>query len=477
MKDAQVPDAVAEFSNLSLGDARLDSRLDAIVNALQARPDAGFPQAMGDDAATEAFYRFLANPKVSAGPLLQSHTDETWERAAAHDVVFAVHDSSLFQFRGDELRDGTFRTSVETSGFLGHVCLAVAGDGSRLPLGVLGMLPVVRPDHGAPYEGPGLVYENEARRWQDLVAIVEDEARPEPHVVHVMDREGDAYELLDLMALLEADFVVRLAQNRRVLTRDGTCRLSDILPDTDLKLTRSVQLSRRRSRNQPPRLKKTHPARDERMAHLEVRVLSTWFVRPDGVDAVCDEIPVNIVHVVEPDPPVGEEPVSWLLATPLSVDTPDDVAAIVDAYRARWLIEEFFKALKTGCAYEKRQLESLDTLLVAFSLLAPVAWRLLALRWMSRNEQDRPASDLFTEDELAVLRHLDGSRRKRLPRNPTIRQAMFAVARLGGFLQSNKQPGWQTLGRGLMRLDDLTRGFSFARRVAEASVIPEDSEM
>lgn len=473
----QVPDAVVEFSSVFLGDARLDRRLGQVVGALQDRPDAGFPQAMGDDASTEAFYRFLANPKVSAAALLQGHTDETWARAVDCEVVFAVHDTSLFQFQGDEVREGTFRTAKGKCGFLGHVCLAVAGDGSRLPLGVVGMLPVVRPEQGAPVEGPGLVYENESQRWHDLIAIIDDEAPQEPHVVHVLDREGDAYELLDLLTVLDADYVVRLAHDRRVLTRDGRRRLSDILPDATTRLTRSVQLSRRTGRKRPPATRKIHPARDERTAHLEVRALQTWLVRPDGADATCDEIPVNIVHVVEPDPPPGEAPVSWLLATPLCVETAEDVAAIVDAYRARWLIEEFFKALKTGCAYEKRQLESLDNLLIAFSLLTPIAWRLLALRWMARNERDRPATDIFTAEELALLRHVDGSRRKRLPATPTIRQAMFAVARLGGFLQSNKEPGWQTLGRGLMRLCDLSRGLALARQMAQLADGRDGSEM
>jgi hypothetical protein len=41
------------------------------------------------------------------------------------------------------------------------------------------------------------------------------------------------------------------------------------------------------------------------------------------------------------------------------IATEQQVAAVVDAYRQRWLIEEFFKALKTGCQYQQLQLESL----------------------------------------------------------------------------------------------------------------------
>jgi hypothetical protein len=467
MRGEQGPGVAGEFSEVRLGDERLDRRLSVIAAKLEARPDAGFPQAMGDDAATEAFYRFISNERVTWDRLLDGHLVRTHRRAAAYSRIYAVHDSSLFQFEGDCLREGLFRTAKGKCGFLGHACIAVAADGSRRPLGMLGMIPVVRPAHGAPEDGPGKVYDNEAHRWHDLVVIVDDEVPPEVELVHVMDREGDAYEMFDMFDMLGAHFVVRLTHDRRVLTPEGYQRLSELLPDAVTKLERSVPLSRRSNRGRPPATRKTHPGRDERIAHLEVRVLQTAFVQPDGADAHAKQLTVNVVHVVEPNPPAGEEPVSWLLATTLPIDTEQEVAEVVDAYRARWLIEEFFKALKTGCAYEKRQLESFDTLLVAFSLLAPVAWRLLALRWMSRHEPERPATDLFTETEIALLVHLDNKRRKRLPANPTVQQAMFAIARLGGFLQSNKNPGWQVLGRGLIRFNDLYRGFAMARRLGD----------
>jgi hypothetical protein len=154
------------------------------------------------------------------------------------------------------------------------------------------------------------------------------------------------------------------------------------------------------------------------------------------------------VHVVEPDPPSDEVRVEWILATRYFVDTPEQVAAVVDAYRARWLIEEWFKSLKTGCAYQKRQLGSLDTVLTAFSLLAPIATRLLSIRWFTRNEPDRPAITVIDHAELECLRLIEKRRRRPLPKQPTVHDVLFVIARMGGFLKQNKSPGWQTLGRG-----------------------------
>ena len=113
---------------------------------------------------------------------------------------------------------------------------------------------------------------------------------------------------------------------------------------------------------------------------------------------------VNVVYVWEVDAPSGEEPVEWRLITREPIETVTDVLRIVDIYRTRWLIEEFFKALKTGCAYEKRQLESLQTLLVALALLAPVAWQLLLLRHLPHTAPESPATAVLTVRRIDVLR-------------------------------------------------------------------------
>lgn len=84
----------------------------------------------------------------------------------------------------------------------------------------------------------------------------------------------------------------------------------------------------------------------------------------------------------EPNPPEGEEPVVWRLVTTELIDTEEEVAAVVDAYRMRWLVEEFFKALKTGCRYQEHQLESAKTLLVLLAIETAVSWRMLLVRWL-----------------------------------------------------------------------------------------------
>lgn len=324
----------------------------------------------------------------------------------------------------------------------------VSADGARQPLGVVGMLPVVRLSVEQSKDSPGLTYENERQRWPDLVGIVEDEKPTDVDITHVMDSEGDAYDLLEFMVSQKFDYVVRLCKERRLLTHDGEVGLlKPSLKDATIQLTRSVTLSARKSKKAPSKSSRT-AERDERSATLDIRTTTANILRPEGSKDYLSALHLHIVHVIEPNPPKGEVPVEWILATSHPIDTPEQAAAVVDAYRARWLIEEWFKSLKSGCAYQKRQLGSLDTLLTAFSLLAPIATRLLSIRWFARNEPDRPATDIITTAELECLRLIQTRRKRPLPKQPTVHDVLFAVARMGGFLKQNKSPGWQTLGRG-----------------------------
>ena len=136
---------------------------------------------------------------------------------------------------------------------------------------------------------------------------------------------------------------------------------------------------------------------------------------------------------------------------------------MVDAYRCRWTIEEFFKALKTGCAFEKRQLESAHALSNALAVFAPVAWRLLLLRTLARHTE-APATAALNPNQIECLRAFMLERHgRKLPGVLTARDAMLAIAKMGGHITNNGDPGWIVLGRGFDRLLDVELGFAIAR--------------
>lgn len=73
---------------------------------------------------------------------------------------------------------------------------------------------------------------------------------------------------------------------------------------------------------------------------------------------------------------------------------------MVDAYRARSLIEEFFKAIKTGCHYEHLQFQTVHALQNALALCFALSWQLLLLRTMGR---DAPRTLSLSQSSLTQL--------------------------------------------------------------------------
>src|ERR1019366_7795857 len=96
-------------------------------------------------------------------------------------------------------------------------------------------------------------------------------------------------------------------------------------------------------------------------------------------------------------------PVEWVLVTTEPVESVQQILQIVDWYRARWVIEEFFKAIKTGCAYQTRQLETFEGLANVLATLMPVAWRLLRMRTQARVAPDADATTVLSATMLEVL--------------------------------------------------------------------------
>jgi hypothetical protein len=455
-------DIRGEVETADFGDKRLTRRCVRLAERLAKAPDQSFPKAAGSDAALEATYRFLGNDAVTPAAILQPHVDATAARCAEAGAVFVAHDSTEFRFNTE--RDGIGRIAGDTThGFVGHFALAVAGN-SRAPLGILGFEPIFRArgSQRGRHSERRPIEDRESRRWLDLVqrvdAVVGEVITP---IVHVMDREADAYELLAALLAQGHRFIVRLKFDRAVDTTIGRGRISDVIKRSRTLLTREVNLSARPPRQgDPPNRAKKHPYRRSRTATLSISASSVTIRRPAHVGGdVAKALSLNVVRVREKDVGRGIEPVEWRLVTSEPIDTADDVAAIVDGYRARWLIEEYFRALKQGCAYEKRQLESKHALLNALAVFAPIAWQLLALRQLSRDDAPLPADRILSPLKLILLqRHPD----VRLRTKPTIRDAMLAIAALGGHIKNNGDPGWQVLGRGYEDLLLLERGAALA---------------
>lgn len=450
-----------EVETADFGDRRLSARLVRLAEQLARSPDQSFPRATGSDAALEATYRFLGNESVTPDAILGPHAAATRDRCAQAQVVIVAHDSTEFRFSSE--REGLGRLAGgEKHGFLGHFALAIA-PATRAPLGVLGLETVFRETRSSGRRASLPLEAKESRRWLDLVRRVGGVIGDTATAVHVMDREADAYELLAAMTADRHRFIVRLQFDRAVDATLGRGTIGEVIRGRRTLLTRQVTLSARAPKpRDPPGRGRKHPYRREREATLRVSATTVTLRRPAHLGARAPAtLRLNVVRVQETTAPQGIEPVEWRLITSEPVETAEDVAAVVDGYRARWVIEEYFRALKQGCAYEKRQLESKQALLNALAVFTPIAWQLLALRQLSRDASNLPANRVLSPLKIMLLqRHPD----VKLAKEPTIRQAMFGVAALGGHIKNNGDPGWIVLGRGYEDLLLLEQGAALALR-------------
>jgi hypothetical protein len=324
-----------DLSGANLGDPRRVLRAQQIAGRLAADPATSLPNALKSDAELEGAYRFFNNPRVTFDDLLESHALGTVERARGSGLVLAIHDTTNCKFpHADPAAVGY--TNTGKAGFLLHLTLLVDTQEWKRPLGIVHGEPLTRSKRRKAKSAARK--DKESDRWLRGVEQTEQRLEETASVIHIADRESDSYPLMAAMKATGRRFIFRACHDR-VVDDDGTkSHVRTLVKRADVVLKRSVPLSRRLTKSAPvARLR--HPPRDQRVAQLRFATASAVLRCPEHCRGCAKTLAVNIVHVYEQAPPDGEAPVDWLLYTTEPVETPEQIAWIVDAYRARWLIE------------------------------------------------------------------------------------------------------------------------------------------
>jgi hypothetical protein len=456
-----------QFADADLGDPRRRRRVKRVVEKLAKQPSVPLPAAMGSEAELEGAYRLMSNAHVSFEELFEMHALVTTKRACDAGEVLAIHDTTTCQFdQHDPAEVGYLPTGK--AGFFLHLALVVDAQQWRRPLGIIHAETLSRRQRsGRGGRSRGNISgsitatwdDRESERWRRGIAATAERLADVETVIHVADREGDSYALLDQLIKGRQRFVFRVRHDRHARVPGATNgewgRLRSIIESVDGVLEREVSLSTRKIKQVPSSA--AHPARYARVARLTFSATTVQLSQPRYLQG-SETLTLNVVRVSEPHPPDGEEPVEWLLYTTELIRNAKSVERIVDIYRTRWLIEEFNKALKSGCKYEERQLESRHALLVLLALTLPIACELLWLRSRARSTPDAKASDVIPSDQIKMLRVLA----PKLPRAPTARDVLLAVAGVGGHQRSNGDPGWLVLHRGMSQLATFAAGWRAA---------------
>lgn len=460
-----------EVGAAKLNDERLNKRLQLILSQLAARPTASIPTACGGNAETNAAYRFFDNEKVSFDGILQPHCHNSWLRIAAQPVAVLVNDTTEIDLTRPEqqvVNAGPLDGNSRRGAFV-HAMHAFTPDGT--PLGTVHALPWARDDDkpGASCQTRGEraatpIEEKESFRWLLSMRYVRANASrcPTTQIVYVADSEADIYEVIAEGAEepATADWIIRSCQNRALVDDDEERTVSDYLREELLTAPvlyehtiavrgREAKVScEDRGRRQP---------RQSRPAIVEVRATRITLRAPQQKIGQLPDVTVNAVLVSEKNPPEGDVAVEWLLVTSLPIETADQVRLIIQYYCTRWMIEVFFRTLKSGCRVEERRFETLERELRCLAVYLIVTWRTLLVCRLGRGCPEISCDAIFTPGEWRSVYQV--VKRSQPPQEPPKLQEMVRmVAQLGGYVNKKNrkdEPGPQTVWLGMQRLHDI----------------------
>jgi hypothetical protein len=268
------------------------------------------------------------------------------------------------------------------------------------------------------------------------------------------DRESDIFALYASAAEEHFDVIARSMHDRKLADGTGLYAAGERMAVVE---QRAIVLPARAQR-------------PERVAVLELRFGAVELTRPQTrfLRHLPKSLPLTLVDVREVDSPAGTEPLHWRLLTTHSVAN-GDAWRIAEWYKQRWLIEQFFRVLKTqGFKLEDSQVGTADRLLKLVAIAAKAAVITLQLLQARDGRGHQPIRLAFDDNEVATLAALNQnleaqSKRLRNPHPPdSLAWAAWIIGRLGGWdgYPSSKPPGPITMKHGLEYLFAVAAGWS-----------------
>jgi hypothetical protein len=448
---------VEELVGADFGDIRLTGRMMRLVEKLSERPEASVPAACGKSSTAKAAYRFWNNPAVSPRRILAPHVQETARRACEHSVVLVAQDTTEVNLTSHrKTTELGYLGSTECRGLMMHNLLAISPEGT--PLGVIHERFWARPpqEQGKrKTRNQRRLGEKESQRWLDGVTEAEAALGEHPHLVVVADRESDLYDLFAMPRSSRTDLLVRVRDRRRRVEHPAK-HLGTAIGESPARCETTVEVPRA-------------DGRPSRQAILTLRWKRLVLCRPANHlgEAPVEPVPLWFLSAREENPPTGQSPLDWLLASTLPISGLEDALRSLTWYLHRWRIEQFHFVLKSGCRIERLQLKTAESMKAAIATFSIVAWRLLWLTYEARRQPHAACTRVLDEATWQMAYRALHPRTPLPKMPPSLSEATRWIAQLGGFLgrKHDGHPGVVTLWRGWRRLEDLLAGYRLAANV------------
>jgi hypothetical protein len=467
----------ATFRPEDVPDARLYRRLKTTATGiLRSMMDEGDerPQDV-KRAERRGASRLYANERVEADLLCRHAQQRCVEAIKSLPKVLVAHDTVEFDIHGRYEPDdaGPLRSS-EACGYLVHHGV-VLDPQSEARVGILYMDAWTRPyPEGKRPEGKRRVrreWDNEDDKWswgveQAHKALAREGFRG--HARHLADHEGSSYASLVKAKRKGRDYIARTRLDRNI--REGSGKLFEYVHEQPVITRWSIEVE------EHGKSAARGATRRRRTAEVELRFSPVTLRSSSSTyKGRCyrQGLPVTAVYVVEPNPPPGCEPLSWMLLSVQPLGSKADAEEVVLDYNCRWGVEDINKVLKSGCHAELAVVPDL----AAFRRLLAVSWPIAVhiARWTyaARVSPLELAAPHVGDEAIAMLKLACHYHHLPLPRRPwTLKDVILRLAQMGGYeLRKDQPPGWKVIWRGWRVFNNFWDHMRFARS-REAAAAP-----
>lgn len=473
---------IEEFLNTAIGDQRLTRRLAHLAELLDGKFASNIPQACVSWKEIMAAYRFFSNDRIAPESIQITHFANTIMRINdfKDDTVIIVQDSTSFNFRHHPATlnlgpIGNYSHKDLSRGIWCHVAMVYTVHGT--PLGILMQKFWIRKKKTKSQRSIGKnklqrrpITKKESFRWLqgfDFTWTVQQQTQK--RMITVTDAEGDIGELLGLAIDRNAGFIIRTDDLRTCVEAESKSikkylKLSHFNDTMVIKVVSRNKISRNFGK-----AKRDSPKRRDAIIRIWWKEITLDLKR--SFAGTHDRKKLHVV-LADEELPLGSkvnEPLCWILLTNEKVGSTDDAKRIIQLYKTRWQVEEYWRIYKTGCKVRDCRLGYGQRLIRYLKIMGVIAWRQHYLTEIGREYPDLPASVCLTPAEIQSLaiEFINVE-----PTTLTLGEAWRLIAQLGGYFnrKSDSSPGATTFWRGLQQIFYTSRGVEQATKQLNQSV-------
>lgn len=443
-----------EFSNIELGDKRLNARFIKVSSDLLKNSRSSIIAAAQTLKGAKGAYRLFDNAKLIDKKIINEHQDQTLNRLsdADEEVCFAIQDTTTLNYTHHPKKSGLCKLHKKAGfdkalmGCFLHNTLLITASGK--PLGLIDQkIYTHKANLISNKQRP--ITEKESYRWiESLEKTTRLCGAKKP--ITICDRESDIYEFFVKALELDAKVLVRASFNRIVFGNKNTAH------DTLWPYMKKQKVATTITIDAP---KRNHSS--QRKATLNVRYAEIEVNPPTRTPKAqlekLKKITLNAIWFKEDTD--AEDALSWMLLTNIDIKETEDAVRVGQWYKLRWQIECFHRVLKSGCDVENCRLETFERLKRYLTLKSIIAYRLFYLSLISRVDPKKPCDNILAEYEWKALICYINKNPKPPSSPPNVSEAIYMIARLGGFpgRKGDGPPGMTTIWRGWNKLTEIAR--------------------